>query len=153
MLRDKPPEQPRLGKARCAPRSRQSARGVSASIMAALCIGLQHPTRCPFEPAPQPAQWYFLILLINLSFGIEKATRALPHGSAGCWGKRLLQGREGSGAGGQTLPPRHCVGPTKLPLQARGGAEKGSAPSLAKVGLARFFQLIPALLLCFPPNL
>ena len=153
MLQDKPPMQTSLGKARCAPHSRQSARDISASIVAALCIGLQHPARCPFEPALQPAQRHFLILLIHLSFGIEKATCALPHGTAGCWAKRLRQGGEGSGAGGQMLPPRHCMGPTKLPLQARGAAEKGWAPSLAKVELAAFFQLIPAPLLGFPPNL
>lgn len=149
MLQNKPPVQPRLGKACCAPCSRQAAQGISASIVAALCIGLQHPTRCPFEQAPQPAQRHFLILLIRLSFGIEKATHALPHSTGGCWGKRLPQGGEDGGAGGQMSPPRNSAGPTKLPLQAGGEAEKGSAPSLAKVELSLFFQFIPIPLLGF----
>lgn len=80
----------------CSP-YQQPTQGSCASIRTTLSAGLQHPTPCPFEPASQPAQRQFLILLVHLCFGHPCFTAPYRR----LMGKRFCQGREGGRAGGQ----------------------------------------------------
>lgn len=108
----------------------------SAASPGHLCQHQDH-TQCwasasnshPFEPAPQPAQRQFLILLVHLCFGHPCFTALYRR----LMGKRFCQGKEGGRAGGQMFLDiawhlRNCC--------SRWRAEKGGTPSLSKVELS-----------------